>query len=132
MKWGDYIDEETGERKDGFSFGNVAGRTGHGLMMGAVTGVIAPYLGNVSDKLVRATESTIGKMGIRAGELGVGTVAEGTIFAVPEIIDTYGQYGDLINSLSDESSPNYIADEQERAAKIDELSNSRGDALMDV
>ena len=132
MKWGGYIDEETGERKDGFSFGNVAGRAGHGLMMGAVTGVIAPYLGNVSDKLVRATESTIGKMGIRAGELGVGTVAEGTIFAVPEIIDTYGQYGDLINSLSDESSPNYIADEQERAAKIDELRNSRGDALMDV
>ena len=132
MKWGGYIDEETGERKDGFSFGNVAGRAGHGLMMGAVTGVIAPYLGNVSDKLVRATESTVGKMGIRAGELGVGTVAEGTIFAVPEIINTYGQYGDLINSLSDENSPNYIADEQERAAKIEELRNSRGDALMDV
>lgn len=132
MKWGGYIDEETGERKDGFSFGNMAGRAGHGLMMGVVTGVIAPYLGNVSDKLVRATESTVGKMGIRSGELGVGTVAEGTIFAVPEIIDTYGQYGDLINSLSDESSPNYIADEQERAAKIEELRNSRGDALMDV
>ena len=132
MKWGGYIDEETGERKDGFSFGNVAGRAGHGLMMGVVTGVIAPYLGNVSDKLVRATESTVGKMGIRSGELGVGTVAEGTIFAVPEIIDTYGQYGDLINSLSDESSPNYIADEQERASKIEELRNSRGDALMDV
>lgn len=132
MKWGGYIDEETGERKDGFSFGNVAGRAGHGLMMGAVTGVIAPYLGNVSDKLVRATESTVGKMGIRAGELGVGTVAEGTIFAVPEIINTYRQYGDLINSLSDETSPNYIADEQERASKIEELRNSRGDALMDV
>lgn len=132
MKWGGYIDEETGERKDGFSFGNVAGRAGHGLMMGAVTGVIAPYLGNVSEKLVRATESTVGKMGIRAGELGVGTVAEGTIFAVPEIINTYGQYGDLINSLSDETSPNYIADEQELAAKIEELRNSRGDALMDV
>lgn len=132
MKWGGYIDEETGERKDGFSFGNVAGRAGHGLMIGAVTGVIAPYLGNVSDKLVRATESTVGKMGIRAGELGVSTVAEGTIFAVPEIINTYGQYGDLINSLSDETSPNYIADEQERAAKIEELRNSRGDALMDV
>ena len=132
MKWGGYIDEETGERKDGFSFGNVAGRAGHGLMMGAVTGVIAPYLGNVSDKLARATESTVGKIGIRAGELGVGTVAEGTIFAVPEIIDTYGKYGDLINSLSDEASPNYIADEQERAAKIEELRNSRGDALMDV
>ena len=132
MKWGGYIDEETGERKDGFSFGNVLGRAGHGLMMGAVTGVIAPYLGNVSDKLVRATESTVGKMGIRAGELGVGTVAEGTIFAVPEIIDTYGKYGELINSLSDENSPNYIADEQERAAKIEELRNSRGDALMDV
>ena len=96
MKWGGYIDEETGERKDGFSFGNVASRAGHGLMMGAMTGVVAPYLGNVSDKLVRATESTVGKMGIRAGELGVSTVAEGTIFAVPEIIDTYGQYGCLL------------------------------------
>lgn len=131
-KWGGYIDEETGERKDGFSFGNVAGRAGHGLMMGAATGVIAPYIGNVSDKLVRATESTVGKMGIRAGELGIGTVAEGTIFAVPEFINTYGQYDALINSLSDKNSPNYIADEQERAAKIEELRNSRGDALMDV
>ena len=132
MKWGGYIDGETGERKDGFSFGNVIGRAGHGLMMGAATGVVAPYLGNVSDKLVRATESTVGKLGIRAGELGVGTVAEGTIFAVPEIINTYGQYDDLISSLADEASPNYIADEQERAAKIEELRNSRGDALMDV
>ena len=87
MKWGGYIDDETGERKDGFSLGNVAGRAGHGLMMGAATGVIAPYLGNVSDKLVRATESTVGKMGVRVGELGVSTVAEGTIFSIPEGIN---------------------------------------------
>ena len=87
LKWGGYIDKETGERKDGFSFGNVGGQFGHGLMMGAATGVIAPYIGNVSDKLVRATESTAGKLAIRTGELGVGTVAEGTIFSVPEWIE---------------------------------------------
>ncbi len=87
LRWGGYIDEETGERKEGFSLGNVGERFGHGLMMGAATGVVAPLLGNVSDKLVRATESTVGKAGIRVGELGVGTVAEGTIFSIPEWIE---------------------------------------------
>ena len=132
LKWGSYMDEETGERKDGFSFGNVAGRAGHGLVMGSVTGMIAPLIGNVSDKLVKATESTAGKLAIRTGELGVGTVAEGTIFAVPELAHTAGVYDGLIESLSDENNPNYIADEQLREAKIEEIRNSRGEAMLDV
>lgn len=83
---GGYRDPETGELIDGYSAGAVGERFGHGLMMGAATGVVSPLIGNVSDKLVQATESTAGKVGIRAGELGVGTVAEGTIFSIPEWI----------------------------------------------
>ena len=132
LKWGSYMDEETGERKDGFSFGNVAGRAGHGLVMGSVTGMIAPLIGNVSDKLVKATESTAGKLAVRTGELGVGTLAEGTIFAVPELVQKAEEYNNFIDSLSDENSPNYIADEQQRAAKIEELRNQRGEAMQDV
>ena len=115
-----------------YSAGAVFGRFGHGAMMGTATGIVAPLLGNVSNKLVQSTESTAGKLGIRAGELGVGTVAEGTIFSVPEIIETYGQYNDMIESLSDPNSQYYIADETERAAKIEEMRSKRGDAMMDV
>lgn len=84
---GGYRDPETGELIDGFSAGAVGERFGHGLMMGAATGMISPLIGNVSDKLVRATESTAGKLAIRTGELGVGTLAEGTVFSIPEWIE---------------------------------------------
>jgi hypothetical protein len=131
-KWGSYIDEETGERKEGFSWGNVGRRAGHGALMGSITGTIAPFLGNVSDRLVKATESTAGKLAVRTGELGVGTLAEGTIFAVPELVQKAEEYNNYIDSLSDENSPNYIADEQQRAAKIEELRNQRGEAMQDV
>ncbi len=82
LKWGGHRDETGAVGK--YSLGAVGERLGHGLVMGATTGVIAPLVGNVSDKLVRATESTAGKAAIRAGEIGVGTVAEGTIFSIPE------------------------------------------------
>ncbi len=135
LRWGGKVgvNPETGHYEVGpYSAGAVAKQFGHGLLMGGATGTVAPLIGNVSDKLVRATESTAGKVGIRAGELGVGTVAEGTIFSTPEFISTYSDYNGLINSLSDKNSPNYIADEQEREAKIEQLRKERGDAMMDV
>ena len=135
LKWGGHIDgvDENGHYQIGdYSAGAVGKQALHGTLMGATTGVIAPMLGNVSDKLVRATESTAGKLGIRAGEIGVSTLAEGTIFSAPEFISTYNDYGNLINSLSDKESPNYIADEQQRAEKIAQLKEQRGDAMMDV
>ena len=85
LKWGGLRDEN-GAVGD-YSAGAVGKRFGHGLLMGSATGVISPLFGNVSDKLVRATESTAGKMAVHAGEIGVGTVAEGTIFSVPEWIE---------------------------------------------
>lgn len=85
MRLGGTLNPETGEYE--FSAGDMLKATGHGMLLGSVTGTLSPVLGNVSDKLVKATESTAGKVGIRAGELMTSTVAEGTIFATPEWIE---------------------------------------------
>lgn len=91
MRLGGTLNPETGEYE--FSAGDMLKATGHGMLLGSVTGTLSPVLGNVSDKLVKATESTAGKVGIRAGELMTSTVAEGTIFATPEWIEN-AQLGD--------------------------------------
>ena len=85
MRLGGTLNPETGEYE--FSAGDMLKATGHGMLLGSVTGTLSPVLGNVSDKLVKATESTADKVGIRAGELMTSTVAEGTIFATPEWIE---------------------------------------------
>lgn len=85
MRLGGTLNPETGEYE--FSAGDMLKATGHGMLLGSVTGTLSPVLGNVSDKLVKSTESTAGKVGIRAGELMTSTVAEGTIFATPEWIE---------------------------------------------
>lgn len=80
--------DETGRYiNEGYSAGAVAGQFGHGLMMGAAVGWLGPVSGNVSDKLVRATSSTVGKVATRAGVYTGATLAEGTIFSVPEWIE---------------------------------------------
>lgn len=80
LREGRYVNE-------GYSAGAVAGQFGHGLMMGAAVGWLGPVSGNVSDKLVRATSSTAGKVATRAGVYTGATLAEGTIFSIPEWID---------------------------------------------
>lgn len=80
--------DETGRYiNEGYSAGDVAGQFGHGLMMGAAVGWLGPVSGNVSDQLVRATSSTLGKVATRAGVYTGATLAEGTIFSVPEWIE---------------------------------------------
>lgn len=135
IKWGGElgINEETGRYEVGdYSLGAVGGQVAHGLRMGAATGIIAPYIGNVSDKLVKATSSTVGKTGLRAAELGVSTVAEGTIFSVPEMFNALDNAEEFINQLSDENSPYYIADEKERQVEIDRIRENRNGTIMDV
>ena len=83
---GGYINPETGE-DEGFSFGEVLKAGGHGLVLGGVTGTLSPIIGNVADKYAKATTSTAGKAGVRLGEVAVSTLAEGTIFSVPEWIN---------------------------------------------
>lgn len=80
--------DETGRYvNEGYSASAIAGQAGHGLLMGGAIGWLGPVSGNVSDKLVRATSSTLGKVGTRAGVYTGATMAEGTIFSVPEWIE---------------------------------------------
>ena len=80
--------DETGRYiNEGYSAGAVAGQFGHGILMGGAVGWLGPVSGNVSDKLVRASASTVGKVATRAGVYTGATLAEGTIFSVPEWIE---------------------------------------------
>ena len=80
LREGRYVNE-------GYSAGAVGGQALHGLMMGGAVGWLGPVSGNVSDQLVRATSSTLGKVATRAGVYTGATIAEGTIFSVPEWIE---------------------------------------------
>ena len=91
---GGHINPETGEN-EGYSAGDVLKSTLHGTLLGSVTGTASPLLGNVADKWVKATSNTAGKVGIRAGELATSTVAEGTIFSIPEWISGDGDAMDV-------------------------------------
>lgn len=93
---GGHVNAETGE-VEGYSAGAVLSAGGHGLILGSVTGTLSPVIGNVADKTVKATTSTAGKAGVRFGEVAVSTLAEGTIFALPEWYD---------NSKRSDSDPN--------------------------
>lgn len=83
---GGYVNPETGDM-EGYSFQSMFSSGVHGLKMGAATGVVAPLLGNVADKLVKATSSTGGKVALRAGETALSKLFEGTIFASSDIYD---------------------------------------------
>ena len=91
---GGHINPQTGEN-EGYSAGDVVKSTLHGTLLGSVTGTVSPLLGNVADKWVKATSNTAGKVGIRAGELATSTVAEGTIFSIPEWISGDGDAMDV-------------------------------------
>lgn len=91
---GGHINPATGEN-EGYSAGDVLKSSLHGTLLGSVTGTVSPLLGNVADKWVKATSNTAGKVGIRAGELATSTVAEGTIFSIPEWISGDGDAMDV-------------------------------------
>ena len=91
---GGHINPQTGEN-EGYSAGDVLKSSLHGTLLGSVTGTASPLLGNVADKWVKATSNTAGKAGIRAGELATSTVAEGTIFSIPEWISGDGDAMDV-------------------------------------
>lgn len=72
---------------DRYSSGEIGKQALHGIAMGGAIGWITPVSGNVSDHLVRATSSTTGKVATRVGIYSGATLAEGTIFSVPEWIE---------------------------------------------
>lgn len=91
---GGVVNPETG-KSDGFSVGEILKSTGHGLLLGAATGTLSPIIGNFADKAVKATTSTVGKVALRAGETAVSTLAEGTVFSIPEWISGQGDAFDV-------------------------------------
>ena len=91
---GGVVNPETGE-SEGFSVGEILKSTGHGLLLGAATCTLSPIIGNFADKAVKATTSTVGKVALRAGETAVSTLAEGTVFSIPEWISGQGDAFDV-------------------------------------
>lgn len=91
---GGVVNPETG-KYEGFSVGEILKSTGHGLLLGAATGTLSPIIGNFADKAVKATTSTVGKVALRAGETAVSTLAEGTVFSIPEWISGQGDAFDV-------------------------------------
>lgn len=80
--YGGHVNPETREN-EGYSAGEVALSALKGAGLGAMTGVVAPLVGNVADKVVQTTTSATGKVATRLGEVATSAVAEGTIFAMP-------------------------------------------------
>ena len=83
---------ETGETGE-FEWGQVGSSMAHGLMLGGITGSVAPALGNVFGDWIRGTQSTIGKVGLKTGEYASAAVLEGTIFAAPELYKLWTDEG---------------------------------------
>ena len=91
---GGHINATTGEN-EGYSATDILKSAGRGMVLGSVTGAVSPILGNVADKVVKTTSSTAGKVAVRVGELAVSTVAEGTIFSIPEWVSGEGDAMDV-------------------------------------
>lgn len=91
---GGHINPDTG-KNEGYSAGAIAGAAGHGAGMGLIIGPTGVVVGNVADKMVKATESAAGKAALRGGELGLSTLLEGTIFSVPQWINGEGDAVDV-------------------------------------
>ncbi len=87
---GGYYDDE-GQFHEGFSWGHTLKSGGHGFLMGSAMGIFGAGVGNAGDYLVgkagEAGAGALGKGAIRAGQHAVSLVGEGTIFAMPEMIE---------------------------------------------
>ena len=131
---GGYVDDEdltSGSRpQHGISLESVFNSGVHGLGMGAATGVVSPLIGNVADKLVKATSSTGGKVALRAGETAVSKLFEGTVFAAHDIYAIQSMPDEEFDRLyAEKYGYDTIGDEQKRAEARKEAKNDMsGDA----
>ena len=135
LRWGGApaVDLKTGLVKTtGYDVGEIGKAIFHGSTMGAGTGIVAPLMGNVWSPIMEATSSTAGKMAVKTGELFTGTIAEGTIFSIPDVYDAYTESEDVIKSFSNKKSRNYISDDQERAKAIAKVREKRNETMLDI
>ena len=82
-------------KSNGYSVGEIIKAAGRGFILGGVSGGVSTVIGNVADKAVEATANTYGKIGIRTGEIAVSSIAEGTVFSLPEWISGEGDAFDV-------------------------------------
>ena len=79
--------DSNGKFHDGFSFSHAMGRGARGLMLGTAMGLWGAGTGNVFSKAIKATDHIAGKGALYAARVPVSLVGEGTIFAMPDIIE---------------------------------------------
>lgn len=83
---GGKYDPETGNIGD-YSLLSILNSGVHGLIMGGATGGAGATVGNVADKMVKASAGTADKVIIRTGQTVGSTLLDGTIFSIPEWIE---------------------------------------------
>lgn len=91
--------DSNGDFHEGFSMSHALARGGHGAIVGTGMGLWGAGFGNVANKAVQATNSVVGKVGIRAMQVPVSVIGEGTIFAMPEIIEYHTMADDKFDRL---------------------------------
>lgn len=79
--------DSNGDFHEGFSMWHSIKQGGHGLILGTTMGVFGAGMGNVGNWAVKQTTNVVGKVSVRAGQHGISMVGEGTIFAMPDIIE---------------------------------------------
>ena len=91
--------DSNGDFHEGFSMSHALARGRHGAIVGTGMGLWGAGFGNVANKAVQATNSVVGKVGIRAMQVPVSVIGEGTIFAMPEIIEYHTMADDKFDRL---------------------------------
>ena len=79
--------DDNGDFHEGFSWAHAAKQAGHGGALGLAMGVFGAGMGNFGDHLVSKVGNGYGKAAVRGVQHAVSFVGEGTIFAVPDIIE---------------------------------------------
>lgn len=127
--------DSNGDFHEGFSMSHALARGGHGAIVGTGMGLWGAGFGNVANKAVQATNSAVGKVGIRAMQVPVSVIGEGTIFAMPEIIEYHTMDDDKFDRLyadkfgyadeTDEEKRNKARDAARNAVSWDTWSESQ-------
>lgn len=91
--------DSVGNFHEGFSWGHALKQGGHGFLMGSAMGIFGAGFGNAGDYIVTRVPSTVGKVGVRAGQHTLAFGSEATIFAMPEIIEFHTMDDDKFDRL---------------------------------
>lgn len=123
---GGWIDSN-GQFHEGFSWSHALKEGGSGFLLGTTMGVFGAGIGNVGNWAVKnvSKSSLAGKAAIRGAQHGVSFVGEGTIFAIPEIINFHTMDDKTFDELyAEKFGYDSITDASERKQERDKARNS--------